>query len=305
MTVAIGDRIATENDPRLHKPGVQGSSPCAASNDSVSICHTPAHIYHQWQEISCSNLKELARSPVAFYERVIAKISPHAHSASMEYGTLLHLWGELGEEKFWDVCKTYPSEVLTASGAIGKDAKAWLASQPEGTVICTPDDMEKLRAQTRQILANPAAANLLSATIDNEFNVKFQWSGHACRCRCDGATEKVWWDLKTTREANPLKTAYRAVAEFNYDLQAAFYGEAARQCGWPQDMRLHFIFTSTTWPYLSAVVVLPPDVMERGRLRCLQLMHELRERRDWNQWLPNDYGEVHELECPAWMRGGA
>jgi hypothetical protein len=157
--------------------------------------------------------------------------------------------------------------------------------------------------QTRQILANAAAVRLLDGAVDHEFNVRFNWAGHDCRCRCDGATPTTWWDLKTTKEVNPLRTAWRAVQDFGYDIQAAFYGEASVQAGWDPHP-LHFIFTSTVPPHLCCVVTLPPEVMARGRTRCLQLMAELKQRKEWNQWLPADYGEVHELECPAFMKGG-
>jgi len=305
MTVASGDRIVSQERSRLHKPGVQGSSPCAAStDDSVQICHTPAHIYHGWEGVSASQLKSLALSPVEYYHRHIeGAISPKS-SAAMEFGTLLHLWGEVGEGRFWDLAKRYPEDVLTATGQLGKAAKEFAASQPEGSILVTPSDYRKLYDQTRQILSNAAAVRLLDGTVDHEFNVRFEWAGHKCRCRCDGATEDTWWDLKTTKEVNPLRTAWRAVNDFNYDLQASFYGEAAVQAGW-REHPLHFIFTSTVPPYLCCVVTLPPEVMARGRSRCLQLMSELQQRREWNQWLPADYGEVHVLECPKFMMGGA
>jgi len=95
MTVASSDRTVADEQHRLHKPGVAGSSPAAATcNDSVQICHTPAHIYHGWRErISASQLKALALSPVEYYHRHIEGAIPPKTSAAMEFGTLLHLWG--------------------------------------------------------------------------------------------------------------------------------------------------------------------------------------------------------------------
>lgn len=307
--MSVGTTTPDRSDAETADPGFISRvspvqvRPLLLSSDSVSICHTPAQEYHSWEGVSASQLKSLALSPTEFYARHVVGEAPHYSSAAMEFGTLLHLWAELGEGTFWEQAKKYPDEVLTATGQLGKDAKAWAADQPEGSVLVTPSDWRKLYDQTRQILLNSAAAQLLAAAVDKEFNVRFLWNGHKCRCRCDGATDAVWYDLKTTKERNPLKSAWRAVEDFNYDIQAAFYGEAAVQCGWPR-LPLHFIFTSTVPPYLCAVVTLPPEVMHRGRNRCLRLLEELAQRREWNQWLPADYGQVHELQCPVWMKGG-
>lgn len=291
-------------DNRLHKPGVAGSSPAAAIriNDSVTIDHDPAEIYHRRPGVSASQLKELAYSPLAFYLRYEVGEAPPKSSGSLEYGTLLHLWAELGDELFWSRVVTPPQEVLTATGQMGKAAQGWLAEQSADAIVVSPADRKKLWDQTRQILACAPAKELLDESVDREFNVSFRWQGHDCRCRVDGATPGVFFDWKTTREADPLKTAWRAVQDFNYDIQSALYGEAAVQCGWPAH-RMRFVFTSTVWPYMCCVVVLPEEVQERGRRRCLALLDELKRRREWGTWLPNGYGEVVELSCPAWMKG--
>ena len=297
---------ADSTDIRLHKPGVAGSSPAAATCEEkgqAQIDHAPAAEYHRRPETSCSQLKELAESPLAFYLRYISGEAPPKSSSALEYGTLLHLWGELGEEKFWELALEYPAKTLTATGLVGKEAKAWAETQPAGSVIITPSDRQKLWAQTRQILANTAARSLLEEAVDHEFNVTFNWLGHDCRCRGDGATPDHWWDLKTTSEVNPAKTFFRAVERYNYDLQSAFYGEASTQLGWkPHAMR--FIATSSVWPHLCTVVYLPAELQELGRRRCLKLLSELQQRREWDSWMPPDYGEVREMECPAWMLKG-
>lgn len=253
--------------------------------------------------MNASQLKALDLSPVEYYSRYVAGEMPPAESAAMAYGTLLHLWAELGESVFWDTAKRYPEEVLTATGQLGKEAKAFAASQPEGAVLITPSDWRKLYDQTRMILRHKGARRILESAIDKEFNVLFKWNGHDCKCRSDGATPDLWFDLKTTKDQDPRHTSHGAVTAFKYDIQAAFYYEAAMQAGWPEHS-LHFIWTSTTPPYLCDVSYLPHDVMRRARVRCEQLLDELQYRREWNCWLPDGYGEVHEMSWPKWKRGG-
>jgi hypothetical protein len=143
---------------------------------------------------------------------------------------------------------------------------------------------------------------LIDARVDAEFSVTWDWAGHAMRCRCDGATVDVWYDLKTTSDTTPLKTFWRAVLDFQYDLQAAVYESAAAAAGWPEHS-LHFIVTQSVPPHACHVVTLPPAVTALARERALRLLDELQQRREWGSWLPSDYGHVLELECPAFMKG--
>lgn len=304
MTVAHGDRTDEKADPGFisRVSPVRVRSPLFAS-DSVNVCHTPAEEYHRWTGVSCSQLKSLASSPLEFYARHIAGEAPPKRSASLDYGTLLHLWAELGEETFWNRVAVPGADVLTPTGQMGKAAKEWIATQPADAIVISPSDRAQLWNQTRQILENSASARLLEESVDREFNVRFKWQGHDCRCRSDGATEKKWYDLKTTSEADPERSALRIIEKWNYDLQSAMYGEAAIQCGWePHCMR--FIITSNVWPHPCAVVYLPAELQERGRRRCLALLSELKQRREWNSWLPANYGEERELVVPAYMLKG-
>ena len=284
--------------PRLHKPGVAGSSPAAAT--SVIISHEPAEEYHLWRETSCSQLKELRRSSLAFYLRHVLREAPPKSGDALSYGSLLHLWAELTDTVFWERAVVAPETVCTAAGAIGAKGKEWIKTLDPLAIPVSIADAAKLRPQTRQILANKAARELLESTVDREFNIRWEWDGHKVRCRVDGATSDCFYDLKTTRDENPLATFASSVWEFGYHLQAAMYGSAAVAAGWPEH-RMVFIATSTVWPYRCECVVLPHDLMEVGRQECLALLNELQQRLEWDCWHPSSYGEVHELKCPAWM----
>lgn len=301
------------SNPRLHKPVVVGSSPTAASEenelhdpsqygDGVHVCHTEAATYHKWPEPSASHLKALASSPVEYYERFVEPTSLFEENAAMAYGTLLHLWGEVGEEDFWPRTVEPDAKYVTATGALNVAGREWAKEQGESAIVISPADRKKLRAQTLQILANSASAELLESAVDKEFNVRFSMNGHRVRCRCDGATPSVWYDIKTTREKYPLATFHRAVRDFHYDIQAAVYLAAALEIGYePHSMR--FICTSTTYPYLCEVAYLPQSVVDRATETCHQLLEELAARKETNHWLPTTYGQVHELWVPQSMRG--
>jgi hypothetical protein len=72
--------------------------------------------------------------------------------------------------------------------------------------------------------------------------------------------------------------------------------------GW-EPHPLVFIVTSNAWPHLCSVGHLPRDVVAKARDKALRLLDDIRERREWNQWLPDDYGWIGEFYCPPFMRG--
>lgn len=283
-------------DTRLHKPGVVGSSPTAAS---FSLCHTPAEEYHGWQEVSCSQLKSLRESPLEFYHRHEAKSAPARNSEALAYGTLLHTWAEVGEQEFWPRVERCPDALATSAGAFSSKAKDWLAALDPTRIAIAPADYQKLRDQTRALLDNPDVVEIISQAVDAEFNLRWQWNGHAVRGRIDGATDRFFFDWKTTRDKNPEKDWWRSAIQFGYHLQSAMYQAGGIAAGWP-DERMRFIVTSTVWPYENCVVVLPQRLIDIGRRECLRLLDELEMRRDLNCWHRLTTHGVRELYVPAY-----
>ena len=300
MTLLTPSQTGLE-EHRLHKPGVAGSSPAAAT--SVQICHTPAKVYHGWPETSCSQLKALRESPLGFYWRHVRRIAPPKSSEALAYGSLLHLWAELGDAEFWKRVVLPPDSLVTAAGALSAKGREWLATLLEDQIAVCPADESKLRDQTQALLANPEVQRIIADTVDAEFNIRWSMGGHAVRCRVDGATPAFFFDWKTTRDAAPERTWFRSVLDYGYHLQSAMYGDAALAIGYPAH-RMRFIVTSTVWPYECFVCVLPERLIEKGRRECLRLLSELQTRMEWDCWHRLNSQEVCELYCPEWALKG-
>lgn len=292
--------ITQAPDIQFPKLDVAGSTPVARS---VSVCHTPANIYHKWPEPSCSQLKQLRESPLAFYWRYVRGEAPPKSSSSLSYGSLLHTWAELGDAEFWRRCVTPPDSLVTATGALSKKGDEWLASLDADRIPVSPADEKKLRAQTRALLANPEVQRIIADAVDAEFNVRWQMNGHNVRCRVDGATKDFFFDWKTTSDPAPERTWFRSVLEFGYHLQSAMYADAACAIGYPLH-RMRFIVTSTVWPHECFVCVLPERLIAKGRAESLRLLDELQTRLAWDCWHRLNSQEVCELFCPEWALKG-
>ena len=269
----------------------------------ADMCHTEAEKYHSWPEASCSQLKSLRDSSLAFYHRHENKQAVQPSTRSLAFGTILHLWAELTADEFWKRAVIAPANLCTAAGVFGAKTKDWIDDLDPEAIALSVADEKQLKFQTQQILKNKAAVKLLDNTVDREFNVRWQWGRHRCRCRVDGATAQSFYDLKTTRVKNILADFGREVDKFGYHLQAAYYGQAALAMHWT-DQPMQFICTSTTYPHHCEVVVLPPHVLEEGQRQCKTLLEELDGRREFDEWTPGTYGQVHQLRCPTIRRKG-
>ena len=299
-------------EPRLHKPGVAGSSPAAAiglppgfptPRDGVDIRFgEPNADYHSDQIPSKSSIADFdVGGPLLYESRHVLRTQPPPQSAALSFGTLLHQWAEIGPTEFWLRVVPVPPEYVTAGGSFSKKGEEWRQSLPPEAIPLTDVDRAKLEAQTNQLLRNSMAREILESTIAGEFSVRFRMNGHQIRCRPDIATKTLWADLKTTIEVKPKETFFQSVRKYRYAMQSAIYEAGAQACGWPE-FRLVYIVTSTTFPYACHCVTLPDPLVAKARIRVLQILDEIAERKALDHWLPDDYGTVTELFCPeyAW-----
>jgi hypothetical protein len=266
------------------------------SSPLATVTREPAEEYHNSPGLSCSALKSYAESPLGFYLRFVARSAPPKTSTALRTGTLLHLRHELLSQAAWrQAVAIAPDSVTTATGQLGKSAKEWLADLPPTVIGVTQEEVTLVESIWEGVCRNAAAIEIIEQRTDAEFNVRWHWNGMLMRCRCDGATLDQWYDLKTTSDTHILRQFGSSVRRWGYDLQSAVYSEAASAAGWP-DHRLTFIVVGTAWPHLCHVVRLPPSVIERARYRAMRYIREIQDRSEWDDWLPDDYGQVVDLD---------
>lgn len=285
-------------DDRLHKPGVAGSSPAAAT-PLVELNYHDAKTYHGWQRVNASRLKSLHNSPLVYAEEYVHGTAPAKESDALRWGTLIHLWAEQWPNFQEDTLAIAEPSLVTATGSLSATkSKEWRASLREDQIAVTPVEAERFRRQTDGILRNPAAVELLENSPQKlrEFNLLFEWLGHQCKCRIDGATDSTIYDIKTTRDAHPPSQFPRSAANWSYHIQGAFYLHAAKLAGWRHHSP-RFIVTSTVHPFHCSVMYLPESVLRHGHELCEQLLKQLSLRQTLNWWTPADYGTA--VEMPA------
>lgn len=209
---------------------------------------------------------------------------------------------EVGPDAFWSSIVEVPDEFTTESGtlSLGKAATAWRQSLPAGQTPLTRVTALSIRFQLDSVYRNRAARELIEQSKWREFSVRWATEeGHRLRCRPDMATPTEWIDFKTTREVNPLQTWHRSVRDYGYGWQNAVYRLGLRAAGWP-DAPIHYIVSSTVPPFTCEVVVLPERFVLDRMAEVLNVLDEIQLRTDADYWLPDGYGQIHELSIPGY-----
>ena len=283
---------------RLHKPGVAGSSPAAATlrfDESIEAYHSDREWWSKSQIWDLHNA-----GPLYFRGRHLDRTIKGYSSDSLVKGTLVHEWFDIGPSAWWDRVKEVPAEYIGLNGAFLKKGEEWRAALPADAIVLRPAEVEAYRAQFNRILDNRVFWTLSEATEHREFSIRWKCpdTGLQMRCRPDAATEFCLWDIKTTKEQSPLKTFWKSVVDYGYDFQAALYLAGARAAGM-KPKQFVFLVTSTVAPYECHAVVLPPALLAKAERQVRETCADLRDRLAMDHWDQDEANQVTELWIPS------
>jgi len=291
------DAHAVGNWHRLHKPGVAGSSPAAASF-SQGESNAEYHADKAW--FSKSQLWDLVdRGPEVFYARHIAATDNHSlETPSIARGRHVHLWSEIGPDAFWNLVVEIPESALGAGGRRTKATEEFEKTLAPNAIPLKQDEIASYKRQFARMLANEAFAELTEATTHREASIRWRdISGLPLKCRPDALTPKVVWDIKTTSEVKPLVTFWKSVIDYGYAFQAAHYLAGCRAAGFEVE-EFVFLVTSTVLPYRCHAVRLPQRLLAKAQTQLRKAIAEVQARIEFDHWEPADSGQVTELFVP-------
>lgn len=263
----------------------------------------PIDAYHGRPELGSTDLKGLLASPLAFAGKQSGEAPSRTESAALALGQLWHSIPDLGPDVFGQRSVVVPSELTRADGSMstGKEAKAWLASLPPDAIPLSKEVSDTLGAMWEQFQANSAAWDIYEGRLHQEVSIFWEWLGVEVKCRPDCISDGgLLADWKSTRDECPERQFGQAVNRFGYGLSAALYEEGCRVCGLAAPP-MHFVVSSTTYPYETYVGTLPPACTAYWHDRLLTLLEEVRRRRESSDWTPSHYGQVNEIDL--WWPG--
>jgi exodeoxyribonuclease VIII len=262
------------------------------------IPHMPAEVYHSIPAMSAGGLKRMQQSPAHFYGLQLDPNRPASEpTPAMRNGTLVHCAlfepHALGERY---AVKPEGHDGRTAAG------KAWLAANA-GRELVSPDAMTAARAQAAAIRELPDVAALLAEGIPEPSAFWIDdYTSELCKCRPDWVSPAgdgvILVDGKTCVEASPEGFS-RAIWNFAYHLQAAWYSEGYEQA---TGRRVHgFVFAAveSSWPYAAAAYMLGDDVLDKARAECRRLLYLYADCKRTGKW-PGYAPGINLINLPRW-----
>jgi hypothetical protein len=261
-------------------------------------------LYERAPGIRQSNLKLLARSPAHLR---YALEHPTPSTPDQILGTVLDM-ALFDPANVWNRCYTRPKEYVDFKGCKkpwhngSTFAKDWYRQHGDKPVI-TPSQFNDIILMRDAIMKHPAAALALSA---GKINRAMFWmdesTGLQCKAYPDLMSGNTIVDLKKCRDAGEHNFS-KTIANFGYDVQAAWYLDGGVATGQIEENAGHFVFivAEDAPPYAVAVWELQPESVSFGRLKYRRLLNRYLDCVGEGKW-PAYSANIEYIGLPGWAK---
>lgn len=258
----------------------------------------PFDDYQSIPALNISRLKEMKRSPLHYQH---ALTNPKS-TAALTLGTAAHT-ATLEPERFgrdfaiW----SHRTESGRMSPRTGKRWDEFCIAHADKKII-TEDECDAALAIAHAVRNDPVARSYLEAG-DPEVTMQWAFDGRACKGRVDWLTRlerDVLVGLKSARDCRPFLFG-AAAARLGYHLQWAWYFDGFITAT-GREPRVVEIVVESAPPHAVVVYDIPNDILEQGREEYLDLMRQLADCEDRNEWRGPAETEL-VLSLPSWVYG--
>ena len=185
------------------------------------------------------------------------------------------------------------------------------AARAFGQIPVLADDYEQVKEMAAAIRQHPIAGALFDPDRGGKAEQSLFWPDHEFgiwrRARLDwmpdpNATGRfILGDYKTCVAADKASVA-KAVANYGYYMQDAWYIDAVAALGLADDAAFLFVFQEKNPPYLITVAELDYAAIAAGREANRMAMEIYRDCKEIDRW-PGYGDDIELISLPAWMRG--
>ncbi len=229
--------------------------------------------YHNAPGISTTGLKQAEMSVTLYEHRGLYQFD----TSSLSIGTAVHCL-VLEPEKFDNEIAVMPAFNLRTKA--GKEEKSNFFKKNKNRMILSHEEFDKASAMAESVLSIyghtlSGSQNESSVFVhDPEFNV-------LRKCRPDSIfLGKNIGDLKTTKD--DFKTfGRRAIFDYDYDMQAAWYLDTCNMAGLDID-NFVFIAVCSIKPYYAFGYIATSALIESGRSKYRKILKKIINKRDNN-----------------------
>jgi hypothetical protein len=278
-----------------------------AEKRTAFVIQEPASTYHARSAVSSSGTNLFIRSPRLYEARYVLgqKIDEDRDTNAMDIGTAAHGW-VLEPEKTPDCVSIVPAELLDRAGhRTTKDYKTWAAAQ-NSNVILTEAEWDRVRAMRRALYAHPIASEMIQNATRRELSIiwRCQHTGLERKARLDLLTRwngrDLIADIKTASDHSP-EAIGRAMANFGYARQAAFYQEAGEVAGFGTRPFV-FIVVRSKPAHVVRVYEPHPKAMELARRQLRVALFEIAGGYASGDWSESGENFISLVDLPTWAR---
>ena len=263
------------------------------------ILDQPPNLYHQSEGISKHDLDLVNISPAHY--KASKEFPKNEPTPAMQIGTLVHT--AILEPHNFEASFTIAPDADKRT----KDGKAaWEQAEREaslkGSILVKSSDLDMVRAMTDQVNLHRSAKEALNAggLVEASLYAGCPMTKVRRRGRPDLISRgNVIIDVKTCAKGAGGKAEFaKAVANWRYDVQAAYYLDLARDCGQAKEGFV-FIVVEKEPPYAVAVYQLDLESIEAGRRQYQKNLQMLSECIEFDEW-PAYSSEVEVISLPKW-----
>jgi exodeoxyribonuclease VIII len=167
--------------------------------------------------------------------------------------------------------------------------------------ILTHEEFRLITGMADAIAAHPVARTIRDEPRQTELSVFWQLDGTPCKARLDCLQPETIWDIKSCHDAS-YRGFERAIANFAYHMQAAWYLDGAGQAGLVKSgCRYLWIAVENAAPYALAVYQASLELLQVGHDRCEQAVALWRDCEKKKVWPAAYAQEVITMAAPRWM----
>lgn len=283
------------------------------------ILDMPANAYHATHAMSAGGLKRMRQSPAHFYGLQLDPNRPPSGepSPAMKNGTLVHC-------AIFEPDQVETRYVVAPTDAPKRPTEAqWKATKPSpesivamqwwtefnarstGKEMVDAVAMTAARSQAAALRRLPDVAALLSDGVGESSAF---WiddaTGELCKCRPDWTSPAgdgvILVDGKTCQDASPDGFS-RAIWNFDYWLQAAWYSDGYERATGKRVHGFVFAVVESSWPHAAAAYMLDDAAIDRARAENRRLLDLYAECRRTGVW-PGYQTTIQPIALPAWAR---
>jgi exodeoxyribonuclease VIII len=258
--------------------------------------------YHDDRECVCHSGLEVFRESIPLYHQmyVTGELVRPGDTDAQAFGRAFHtmlLEPDLFPRQFF-----VRAEKIDRRKTEGKEAHARLLEEAGDRTLIEANDFDLLRGMREGVLRNPAARKLIEAEGSVERAVR--WidpdTGLPLRSLFDKVIEgdATLLDLKSAADPHPDRFA-RAADDFGYHRQQALYREGAEHLVGVRP-RFRFLAVGKKPPFECYVYQLEEAAEDLGVRQNRELLRELRDCIDYDQWHGRGADRLVTLRLPPW-----